>query len=108
MKAAIASVVTAVAASVCCIGPLLAVTIGGSALVGATVAFEPYRPIFIVVTVLLIAWAVYRVHGPAAEDCAPGSPCAPASRRRAKWMVWSAAALALLLVTFPYYVEWLV
>ena len=106
MKAAWVSVVTAVAASVCCIGPVVAVTVGASAITAVAVRFEPFRPAFLTVTVALLGFAFYRVYRPATEICATNSACPPANRR-AKRMVWFAAVVVLLFITFPYYVEYL-
>jgi mercuric ion transport protein len=107
MKAAWVSVVTAVAASVCCIGPVVAVTLGASALTAVSIRFEPYRPVFLTLTVALLGFAFYRVYRPANEVCAADSACPPAGNRRARLLVWFAAVVVLLFVTFPYYVEYL-
>lgn len=103
----------AVLASLCCIGPLVFVAFGVGA--GLASTFEPLRPIFTALTVGLLGLGFYTVYGrrPAAarsdqstdgEACAPDGSCAvPSHRRRDKVLVWTAAVLALLLLTFP---EW--
>lgn len=55
------SVVTALAASACCIGPVVftLLGLGGAAF---AVALEPYRPVFIGVTTLLLGSGFYLVY----------------------------------------------
>jgi mercuric ion transport protein len=107
MKAAWVSVVTAVAASVCCIGPVLAVTAGASALTVVAVRFEPFPPAFLTLTVALLGFAFYGVYRPSPAECAADAACLPSANRRAKLLVWLVAVVVLLLVTFPYYVEYM-
>lgn len=107
MKAAWVSVVTAVAASVCCIGPVVAVTLGAGALTAGSIRFEPYRPVFLTLTVALLGFAFYGVYRPSGDTCATDGPCPPAANRRATLIVWFVAGVVLLFVAFPYYVEYL-
>lgn len=114
-------VVAAFLASLCCVGPLLFVSLGvGAGLAGT---FEPLRPIFGVLMVALLAagfWAVYgrrlapvsqsHAHDVAAGDhgCAPAEVCvSPVRRSRDVAILWSATALALILWTFPTWSLWL-
>src|SRR5215510_447017 len=76
------SVLAAIAASSCCIGPLIALVlgVGGAA---ATSGMEKWRPVFLGVTFVLlgVSWYVtYRK--PAAHGCGEGAACA--GRRTAK------------------------
>lgn len=107
MKAAWGSVLAAGAASVCCVGPVLAVTAGATALTAISMRFEPYRPLFLIVTAVLLGFGFYSAYRPTVEACAPGSTCAPDSRGRARLTVWIAAAFVILFAAFPYYVEYL-
>lgn len=97
---------TAVAASACCIGPLL---LAGLGLGGAAyaVALEPYRVWFIMASALLLGGAFYLVYRKdPALDCGEGEPCA--HRRRTtvlRLALWVVAALAVAAMTFPYYVQ---
>lgn len=111
--AGIGAVVAALLASLCCIGPVLFVTLGVGA--GLASTFEPLRPVFVALTVALVAAGFYVVYGrkPAmvgeAEGCEPGRACAvPASRRRDKVVLWVATIAALVLLTFPQWSLWLV
>lgn len=103
MKIAVASVVAAAAASACCIGPVAFVMMGAGAFGATFSALEPYRPIMLGATMLLLGGAIYAAYRPM-EDCAT---CSPASRRRTQAAVWIAAVLVVALAAFPYYVEFL-
>lgn len=98
----------AVAASVCCIGPLVLALIGlgGGALL---LKLEPYRPYFLAVTALVLAGAFYLTYRrPPVESCEPGSACASQpSRRGQEIALWIVAVVVLLLAAFPYYSKFL-
>lgn len=71
------AVATGALASACCIGPLAVVFLGlGSASLFAAMA--PYRPVFAVLTLLLLAFAAWRHYVGRREclarGCRPGSP----------------------------------
>ncbi len=104
MKTAVASVVAAAAASVCCIGPVVAAALGAGALGAASTRMEPYRPWFLGVTVVLLGIgfvSAYRREPECADDT-----CAPTSRRNAKIILWIAVVAVGLLAAFPYYMRW--
>lgn len=106
MKAVVASVVAAMAASVCCIGPVVAAVLGAGALGAASTRFEPYRPWFLGLTMILLGVGfvlAYRRE----PKCADHS-CAPPSRRTAKIVLWISVVLVGLLAAFPYYMKWFV
>ena len=106
MKPIIGAVVAAVGASICCIGPVVLTALGAGALSAAAIKFEAYRPAFLIVTVAFLGAGFYRTYRPsAAESCAPDGTCQPSSRRVAKVVLWLATVLAILLVTFPYYIN---
>lgn len=100
------AVAAAFGASICCILPVAVVFLGvGSAALGAQL--EAFRPYFLVLTAGFVAGAFYFAYrkGP---DCGPGEVCAvPANRRRQRILVWIVALAALALVTFPYYIAWI-
>ena len=113
MLAAVGAVGAGFLASLCCIGPVLFVTLGVGA--GLASRFEPLRPLFTVLTLGLLAIGFYVVYGaprPVAADgaaCGPGESCAtPRRRTRDKVVLWFAAAVALLLLTFPQWSKLLV
>lgn len=119
----VGGVVAAFLASLCCVGPLLFVTLGVGA--GLASAFEPLRPMFGMLMLALLAagfWAVYgrRVAAPLAargDDALPadadprrGSPvacAAPLRRGRDVAVLWGATLLALVLWSFPTWSLWL-
>jgi len=97
---------TAFLASLCCIGPLLFVALGVGA--GLASRFEPLRPVFTVLTLVLLAFGFYTVYGAprrtrsAAAACAPGAACAaPRDRTRDRWILWVATVIAVVILTFP-------
>jgi mercuric ion transport protein len=108
MKAALISVGTGLAASACCIGPVAFSVIGAGALGASAVRLEPYRPWFIGLTIALVAVAFYGVYRPTSspERC-EGGVCPPRSKRAARVVAWIAAAVAAVLIAFPYYIGWL-
>lgn len=103
MKTALASVLAAGAASACCIGPVAFVLLGAGTFGASLAALEPYRPVLLAMTALLLGGAFYIAYRHA-SDC---DTCSTSSRRRSRIAVWFAAGLAVALVTFPYYVGYL-
>ena len=105
-----ASTVAAVAASVCCIGPIAAAFLGLTSM-GALVKYERYRPIFTIVTLAFLAGAFYLAYRKRqVEDCEPGSLCATQGVTRVQKMnrvvLWIVSALVLLILTFPTWSNW--
>jgi len=80
MKAAWVSILTAIAASLYCIGPVVAVT-AGAALTAVAVRFEPFRPLFLTLSLGLLGFAFYRVYPRSSAACAVDSTCPPAANR---------------------------
>lgn len=98
----IAGVLAAVGASVCCVGPLLLVSLGiGGAWVGNLTAFERYRPCLMVVTFVFLAIAFYKLYL-APQVCEPGAACAdPLTRKRQRIIFWTASVLVVGLLAVP-------
>jgi mercuric ion transport protein len=104
--AGVGAIVTAFLGSLCCVGPLLFVTLGIGA--GLASTFEPLRPVFVGLTVALLGLGFYTVYGrrggpsDAEVASAPGPSC-PARRRRRRdeVVLWSATVLAVVLLSFP-------
>ncbi len=100
----IAAVVAAVGASVCCVGPLVLLVLGiGGTWISSLTAMEPYRPVFIGITLVFLFLAFRKLYLlPAA--CAPGDACAlPATQRNQRLIFWIVTVLLIALLTFPYY-----
>ena len=99
-----AGVLAGIGASVCCVGPLalLAAGIGGAWVANLT-AFEPYRPVFIGLTLLFLGLAFRKVYL-VPQVCEPGTPCAdPQTARRQRRMFWVIAILLLALLAVPWF-----
>lgn len=98
-------IVAAIAASVCCVGPLVLLALGiGGAWVGNLTAIEPFRPYLMGLTFIILGYAFYKIYRkPKAEECAPGSYCAnPKSDRINKITLWISTVFVILLLSFPY------
>lgn len=105
--------VTAVLASVCCIGPLvfaaLGVGMGATGFLADTAGFlkalMPYRPVFIGLTMLLVGISLYLAYRiPMSTVCGSREVCAlgvmsGANRTR----LWALAVLAVVLIVAPYW-----
>ena len=93
----------AVAASSCCILPLILFSLGVSgAWIGNLAILEPYRPLFIGAALVAMFFAYRRIFRPA-QECKPGEVCAvPQIRRGYQLMFWIVAALVLVALAFPY------
>ena len=93
---------SAVAASICCIGPLALALLGfgGGALL---LRFAPFRPYFLGFAVLFLGAAFFLTYRqPAPETCSPDSPCAfPSKRSRQKIVLWVVTGIVVLAATFP-------
>ena len=73
-NALIAGALAAIGASVCCVGPLVLLLLGiGGAWIGHLTALEPYRPIFIGLTLLFLGLAFHRLYL-VSRVCVPGTP----------------------------------
>jgi mercuric ion transport protein len=96
--------VAALAASLCCITPLLAVVGGLSGVTSAFAWLEPLRPYSVALTVgaLGFAWYQQLKSAPAADDCGCAVDAKP-SFVQSKGFLGVVTGLAALLLAFPYY-----
>ncbi len=95
--AAWAGAAGAIAASSCCVLPLVLFSVGVSgAWIGNLVALEPYKPIFIALAALALGygyWNVYRTQ----KACAAEGACArPLPNRLVKGALWGSTGLVLI------------
>ncbi len=100
----------AIAASACCLGPLVLVSLGmGGAWLSNLAALEPYRPVFIALALGFMGLA-YRgivVKARDAASCEPGTLCAiPATNRVYQVLFWLVSALVLLAIVFPFFLPY--
>lgn len=95
------SILAAITASLCCIGPLVAVVLGASGF-AASAVFEKWRPVFLGVTFVLLALAWYLTYRKRNAACEEGSACAtkPVSKWN-KMVLWFATSAVLVVAAFP-------
>lgn len=100
--------VAAIAASVCCVVPLVLVLLGISgAWISNVTALDAWRPWFTAITLLSLASAFWFNHR--ATRCAPEGACSdPGVARKRQVALWVATAGVTLLLLFPYYIGWFV
>ena len=93
----------AIFASLCCLGPLLLLLLGFSgAWLANLTALEPYRPVFIIISLAALFFAWQRIFRPI-PSCQSGESCAlPPTRRWHIVAFCGVLALVLLALFFPY------
>ncbi|RMG52278.1 MAG: heavy-metal-associated domain-containing protein, partial [Acidobacteria bacterium] len=97
-----ASILTAITASLCCIGPLMATLLGIGSF-GAAAAFEAWRPYLLGVTFALLGAAFYLTYRKREVACADGTCRVSSAPRWNKIMLWVATVMVVLFAAFPYY-----
>lgn len=103
-RSLIAAAIAAVGASICCVGPFVLLMLGvGGAWTGNLTALEPYRPIFIGVTLVFLTLA-FRTLYLVPEACEAGNPCVkPVTRRNQRIIFWVVTVILAALIAFPWY-----
>ena len=98
-----ASALAAFTASLCCVVPLLLVTLGvGGAWVASLSRFEPLRPVFVAITLVMLMLAWRKLYRPAV--CESGKVCAdPDLQRHQRIVFWIVSAFILVLLVFPWF-----
>jgi mercuric ion transport protein len=99
----LAGTLTAIGASACCLLPLILLTLGiGGSWLSSLSLLEPYRPLFIGATLLLLAFSFHRIYlAPRLGD--PGSSCAPRNAiKRLRLAFWITSTIALGLIALPW------
>jgi len=99
----VAGGVAAILASVCCLGPLVLISLGVSgAWISNLAALEPYRPWFIGAALVAMVFAWCRIYRPA-QTCQPSKACAvPQVRTAYKVAFWGVALLIITALVFPF------
>ena len=89
----------ALAETTCCIVPLLLFSLSVSgAWIGNLTALEPYKPIFIVITLGFLGYGFWMVYRKPA-DCNDGEACArPLPNRLVKTALWGSTFLILIAI----------
>lgn len=103
------SVIGAILVSSCCILPLVLFSLGiGGAWMSNLTALEPYQPYFVVATLVMLGagfFSVYRKtrHPSDSRSCRTAGYCGtPLAERVIKIALWSATALVVLALAWPY------
>lgn len=103
------SVIGAILASACCILPLVLLSLGiGGAWMSHLTALEPYQPVFVVFTLLMLGVGFYNVYRKPKDACradacdVDGYCGTPLAERVTKIALWSATALVVLVLAWPY------
>lgn len=94
----------ALAASSCCVLPLVLFSLGISgAWLGNLTALAPYQWIFVTITFAFLAAGFYLVYRRPTAECADGEACArPLPNRLVKMALWLATALVAAALMFPF------
>lgn len=100
----VGSILGALAASSCCIVPLLLFSVGiGGAWVGNLTALAPYKPLFVTGTAGVLGYGFYLVYWKPRQACASGAACArPIPSRLVRSALWIATALVIAAFAFDY------
>lgn len=105
----IGSVGAALGAAVCCLGPVVFVSLGvGGAWIGQLSALEAYRPLFMAVAAGFLGFGFYRVYGSAGTSSSrEGDQCAeacevPRAARINRAALWGATLVVAGLFASPY------
>lgn len=96
----LAALASAGLASVCCLGPLVVTGLGLGSL-GLAAGLTKYRPLFLAVTGVVLAVAFYLAYRRRSVNCSDGSCELRSGSRAMKAGVWTVAALAAAMATFP-------
>jgi copper chaperone CopZ len=99
------TIITAIAASLCCITPVLALIAGTSGIASTFSWIEPFRPYLIALTILILAIAWYQKLKPKKQeiDC----ECEDEKPRfiNSKKLLLLVTLFAGLMLAFPYYTQ---
>lgn len=97
-------VLGALAASSCCIVPLILFSLGiGGAWIGNLTALAPYKPLFVAGTAGILGYGFYLVYWKPKQACADGAACArPVPSRFVQLALWTATVLVAAAFAFDY------
>lgn len=99
---AIGGIVGAIAASSCCVLPLLFVTLGVSgAWIGNLTALAPYQPYLIALTVAVLGYGFYSVYWRPRRACSDGTCERPLPNLAVKLGLWLGTILVVVALVFP-------
>ena len=103
----VASIVTAVAASICCLGPFLLLATGFSAAwMSQLMAIEPYQPLLVGISLALVLRAGWLlIMQPSCSSDLRASVMAFAGKRQAL-VYFVVLCFVLILITSEYWIVW--
>lgn len=97
------SILAAIAASLCCIAPILALIAGTSSAASSFSWIEPFRPYLIAITIIILAFAWYQLLKPKKVDvdceCEDEKP----KFMNSKTFMFLVTVFAGCMIAFPYY-----
>jgi len=100
-----AGVVSAIAASLCCITPVLALLAGTTGLAASFSWIEPFRPYLIGITILVLAFAWYQKLKPKEIDCDCDCDDEKSSFFQTKTFLGIVTVFTMVMLAFPYFSE---
>ena len=107
--AATGGVAGALAATGCCILPLVLFSLGvGGVWIGRLASLAPYQPYFIGFAALSIGYGFRQVYRRPKAACAEGAACArPLPNRMVRTTLWTATVLILAAIIYPFVIPYL-
>ena len=101
--------IAAIIASLCCVGPLLLITLGmGGAWIAQLTKFEAVRPFFILVSIAFLGSAFYQLYL-RPQACVPGTICADLKTLKIHRIIfWSISISLLGLIAAPWIVSFFI
>jgi mercuric ion transport protein len=101
---AVGGILGALAASSCCIVPLILFSLGiGGAWIGNLTALAPYKPLFVAGTAGVLGYGFYLVYWKPRQACADDAACArPIPSRLVQLALWIATVLVIAAFAFDY------
>jgi len=99
---AIAGILGAIAASSCCVLPLVFVSLGVSgAWIGNLTALAPYQPYILALTVAVLGYGFYSVYWRPRQACSDARCERPLPSRAVKLGLWLGTILVAVALIFP-------
>jgi mercuric ion transport protein len=105
----VGAVLAAIGASVCCIGPLVLLSLGiGGAWMTTLTSMEAVRPVFLIATLVFIGLAFRRLYL-VPDYCETGDACASiAVRHNQRIFFWVGSGFLIALLAFPWYAPYFI
>jgi mercuric ion transport protein len=101
--ALVGGVLAGIGASACCVGPLLLLSFGiGGAWIAHLTALEPFRPVFIMLTIVFLGLAFRKLYL-VPQSCSVDEKCvADRTRRAQRILFWVLTPVVILLIASPW------